>query len=247
MKKRKSLIGLPWRGSAHNQLQSNKFNSSFICFPPEAFRCPNQFHWFSFRRRSIPQPIRQVDWFINSSLNSLKLAGSFHSLSFVLFDWICWCCLLMFASLGGAIGCAAAHNPPIAQSTNTNSSIKPSARTAIHFIHWTVLLGWPASGAKSFVNAATLNPIAQIIHNCLSLLLYSPQLLYPCTVIILSLFAHSKERQIDGIGAPAAMELICCLWLASGRAADRCFTQLSVGCALLIMGSLSQANKQRQQ
>ena len=67
------------------------------------------------------------------------------------------------------------------------------------------------------------------------------------TVIILSLFAHSKERQIDGIGAPAAMELICCLWLASGRAADRCFTQLSVGCALLIMGSLSQANKQRQQ
>ena len=209
MKKRKSLIGLPWRGSAHNQLQSNKFNSSFICFPPEAFRCPNQFHWFSFRRRSIPQPIRQVDWFINSSLNSLKLAGSFHSLSFVLFDWICWCCLLMFASLGGAIGCAAAHNPPIAQSTNTNSSIKPSARTAIHFIHWTVLLGWPASGAKSFVNAATLNPIAQIIHNCLSLLLYSPQLLYPCTVIILFVsISFNKKRN----------KFICfSFWIIAGR------------------------------
>ena len=101
-------------------------------------------------------------------------------------------------------------------------------------------------GHKSFMNAA-INWFRSSIFTPSISLLYSPQLLYPCTVIILSLFAHSKERQIDGIGAPAAMELICCLWLASGRAADRCFTQLSVGCALLIMGSLSQANKQRQQ
>ena len=62
------------------------------------------------------------------------IGGAFHSVCFV---WL-------FSSLCGAVRPAAAHNPP--KKRNQQSKLHfihkfPSARTAIHFIHWTVLLG----------------------------------------------------------------------------------------------------------
>ena len=97
---------------------------------------------------------------------------------------------------------------------------QPSAFTILHPAHseepeWKELLNcWMAwRGYKSFVSLIKTIPFHSInfIHSIV--LLYSPQLLYPCTVIILSLFIHQTIQELfNFISQRKKVKFIYC-WL----------------------------------
>ena len=139
----KKLISLEWNGAAQRglrpitsskerrtatQLQSNKFNSSFICFPPALGSGPP----LHSATKLNPLPSTQTKVNFHLIEGPLKFRLLLHSLSFGLV-------VVEFAFFGGAIGGATAHNPT--KSINTTNQ---------QFHHSTKINNWFSFRSSAF-------------------------------------------------------------------------------------------------